>query len=91
MILYDLGVKGYHTPLTREQIAELFYAGRVDRNHPCKPTAKSEWRTIDELFPLLKYDSTSYLYRIDDSRRLPVSILLAAAIVILIVAAISFL
>ena len=52
MILYDLNVKGYHTPLTREQIAELFHAGRVDRHHPCKLTVKSEWRTIDELFPL---------------------------------------
>jgi hypothetical protein len=46
VILYDLGVKGYHTPLTREQIAELFYSGRVDRHHPCKLTPKSEWRTI---------------------------------------------
>jgi hypothetical protein len=52
-------ILGYHTPLTSEQIAELFHAGRVDRHHPCKPTAKSEWGTIDELFPLLKYDSTS--------------------------------
>ena len=91
MILYDLDVKGYHTPLTREQIAELFHAGRVDRHHPCKLTTKSEWRTIDELFPLLKYDSTSYLYRIDNSRRLPISMLLAGASLILIVAAISFL
>jgi hypothetical protein len=91
VILYDLDVKGYHTPLTSEQIAELFYAGRVDRHHPCKPTAKSEWRTIDELFPLLKYDSTNHLYRIDDSRRLPISMLLAGACLILIVAAISFL
>lgn len=91
MTLYDLGGQGYHSPLTSEQIAELFHAGRVDRHHPCKPTAKSEWRTIDELFPLLKYDSTSYLYRIDDSRRFPVSILLAGAILILIVATISFL
>ena len=31
VILYDLDVKGYHTPLTREQIAELYHAGRMDR------------------------------------------------------------
>src|SRR5438132_5738724 len=79
VILYDLGVKGYHTPLTREQIAELFYAGRVDRHHPCKPTTKSEWRTIDELFPLLKYDcAIHYTPSIEDSRRLPVWTLFAA-------------
>jgi hypothetical protein len=91
VILYDLGLKGYHTPLTREQIAELFCAGCVDRHHPCKPTAKSDWRTIDELFPLLKYDSASYLTpSIDDSRRLPVWPLLAGASLILIVAAVAF-
>ena len=92
MILYNLDVKGYHTPLTREQIAELFQAGRVDRHHLCKPTAKSEWRTIDELFPLLKYDSESrYTSSVDDSRRLPVWTLLAGASLILVVAAVSFL
>jgi hypothetical protein len=91
VILYDLGVKGYHTPLTREQIAELFYVGRVDRHHPCKLTSKSEWRTVDELFPLLKHDSPSHLYRVDDSRRLPVSMFLTGVSLILIVAAVSFL
>jgi hypothetical protein len=59
VILYDVQAEGYHTPLTREQIAELFYAGRLTRDTPCKHAVKSIWRTVDELFPLLKYDSSA--------------------------------
>jgi hypothetical protein len=58
VILYDVRAEGYHTPLTPEQIAQLFYAGRLLRDTPCKHTVKSNWRTVDELFPLLKYDSS---------------------------------
>ena len=57
MKLYDLLVEGYHTPLTASQIAELFHAGQIQRNDPCKEVATERWRTIDELFPLLKYNS----------------------------------
>jgi hypothetical protein len=53
VVLYE--VPGYHSPLTKTQIAELFRAGRVGRNHPCKQISQKEWRTVDELFPLLKY------------------------------------
>jgi hypothetical protein len=56
--LYDVLADGYHTPLTETQIAKLFQAGRIGRNQPCKQVTKKEWRTIDELFPLLKYDSS---------------------------------
>jgi hypothetical protein len=56
--LYDVLADGYHTPLTKIQIIELFQAGRLGRNQPCKQTEKKEWRTVDELFPLLKYDSS---------------------------------
>ncbi len=59
MILYDVLLKGCDTPLTREQVAELFHAGQIDPHHPCKLTANPSWRTIDEIFPLLKYDSTA--------------------------------
>lgn len=56
--LYDVLADGYHTPLTKTQITELFQAGRLGRNQPCKQTERKEWRTVDELFPLLKYDSS---------------------------------
>jgi hypothetical protein len=54
--LYDLLVDGYHTPLSAVQIAELFSAGRLRRNDPCKEAGTKEFRTLDELFPLLKYE-----------------------------------
>jgi hypothetical protein len=62
--LYDVLADGYHTPLTKTQITELFQAGRLGRNQPCKQIEKKEWRTVDELFPLLKYDSArQYFYQ----------------------------
>jgi hypothetical protein len=54
---YEVLADGYHSPLTKTQIAELFQAGRLHRNHPCKPVSQKNWRTIDELFPLLKHQS----------------------------------
>jgi len=53
--LFDILQNGFHTPLTATQIAELFHAGRLGRHTRCKPVKQSDWRTIDELFPLLKY------------------------------------
>jgi hypothetical protein len=55
---YNILADGYHTPLTKTQISELLKAGRLSRNQPCKQVEKKEWRTIDELFPLLKYDAS---------------------------------
>ena len=55
---YDLLVDGYHTPLTSAHIAALFRSGRLRKNDPCKEVGKDQWRTLDELFPLLKYDSS---------------------------------
>jgi hypothetical protein len=53
--LFEILQDGFHTPLSETQIAELFRAGRLGRNTPCKAVSKKDWRTIDELFPLLKY------------------------------------
>ncbi|MDQ6859551.1 MAG: hypothetical protein M3032_00115 [Verrucomicrobiota bacterium] len=55
MILYDVLHEGVDGPVTREQIEELYHAGRVKRDDRCKLMAKREWRTIDEHFPLLKH------------------------------------
>jgi hypothetical protein len=56
-MLYEVLAPGYHSPLTKTQIAELFRAGRLGRTHPCKQISRKEWRTVDELFPLLKHQS----------------------------------
>ena len=58
--LYDVLEDGFHSPLNKAQITDLFRAGRLDRNHPCKSIDKKNWRTIDELFPLLKYEPVEF-------------------------------
>jgi hypothetical protein len=51
---YDVVAGGHRTALTRTQIAGLFQAGQLTRNDPCKEAEQTQWRTIDEVFPLLK-------------------------------------
>jgi len=41
-------------PLTETQIAQMFADGRIDRNTPCKPADRGDWKSIDDL-PMLKY------------------------------------
>ncbi|MFN2475704.1 MAG: hypothetical protein ABR526_05100 [Chthoniobacterales bacterium] len=53
--LYDLAADDVVTPVTGEQISELFEAGRLQGQDPCKLAQSRTWRTVDELFPLLKY------------------------------------
>ncbi len=56
---YDIAEEGYHSPLTAAQVSELFYAGRLQRNSPCRVRGRTPWRTVDEIFPLLKYNSSA--------------------------------
>lgn len=73
-------------PLTREQIFELFSAGQLRRNDPCKLAVKAQWRTIDELFPLLKYESADWLPTADLRRSVNPSVFGFGALAVGIVA-----
>ena len=42
-------------PYDEPQMAQMFADGRVDRNTPCKPVDGSEWKTVDDYLPMLKY------------------------------------
>ena len=42
-------------PYDEAQMAQMFANGRIDRNTPCKPVDRSEWKTIDDYLPMLKY------------------------------------
>lgn len=57
MELYDVKTRGLHSPLNSREISVLFRTGRFDTQTKCKPVGEGQWRTIDELFPLLKYES----------------------------------
>lgn len=42
-------------PFTETEVAQMFANGRVDRNTPCKPVDRGEWKTVDDYLPMLKY------------------------------------
>jgi len=40
---------------SEEQVAQMFADQRVDRNTPCRLATGSDWKTIDDYLPMLKY------------------------------------
>jgi hypothetical protein len=36
-------------------VAQMFANGRIDRDTPCKPFDRGEWKTVDDYLPMLKY------------------------------------
>jgi hypothetical protein len=53
---YSLKLSGREEgPYSESQIAQMFADGRIDRNTPCKPADRSDWKTIDDYLPMLKY------------------------------------
>jgi hypothetical protein len=56
MDLYDVKAQGFPHPLNYREIDRLFRAGIFDGRQLCKPKGETKWRTIDELFPVLKYE-----------------------------------
>jgi GYF domain 2 len=42
-------------PYVETQMAQMFADGRIDRNTPCKPVSGSEWKSVDDYLPMLKY------------------------------------
>jgi hypothetical protein len=42
-------------PYGETQIAQMFADGRIDRNTPCKPADRGDWKSVDDYLPMLKY------------------------------------
>ncbi|HEY2914296.1 MAG TPA: DUF4339 domain-containing protein [Candidatus Angelobacter sp.] len=42
-------------PYAEGQIAQMFADGRINRNTPCKPTDRDDWKSVDDYLPMLKY------------------------------------
>jgi hypothetical protein len=59
VLLYDVLTGGARKSLTKTQISDLFQIGQLVLNDPCKQVEQQEWRTIDDLFPFLKYEATA--------------------------------
>ena len=66
MDLYDINARGFPSPLNAREISQLFRAGQLHPRTPCKPKGDASWRTIDELFPLLKYEAAAPRLHFDD-------------------------
>lgn len=92
MDLYDVLSEGCHTPLTSKQIANLFHAGSFSRDEPCRRVDARSWRTLDEFFPLLKYDAgaSSFTPEEGESLRRPLISPLASALIVLLLGSIAF-
>ena len=53
---YSLKLSGREEgPYAESQIAQMFADGRIDRNTPCKPADRGDWKSIDDYLPMLKY------------------------------------
>ena len=66
MDLYDVKARGFHSPLNAREISRLYRFGQLDGRQPCKPKGEAKWRTVDELFPLLRYEADAPPLRFDD-------------------------
>ncbi len=42
-------------PYEEVQVAQMFADRRIDRNTPCKPADRGDWKTVDDYLPMLKY------------------------------------
>ncbi len=92
MDLYDVLSEGCQTPLTSAEIADLFHAGSFSRDEPCRRVGARTWRTLDELFPLLKYDAEAYSVT-PEARESPSRSMtspLASALIVLLLGSIAF-
>ena len=76
MKFYEILQAGFHTPLDAVQIAGLFDVGSLGRQTRCKSVERTEWQTIDELFPHLKYNTSRPFLR----RRTPFRLSLSGAV-----------
>lgn len=42
-------------PFTETEVAQMFADRRIDRDTPCKPADRGDWKAIDDYLPMLKY------------------------------------
>jgi hypothetical protein len=69
MDLYDVKGRGFASPLNSREISQLVRGGQFGLRLPCKPRDEATWRTIDELFPLLKYEAAARPLHFRDAGR----------------------
>ena len=59
---FVLNLSGYESePMALRDIRKLFQEGGVSRHTPCRARGGEAWSTVDDLFPMLKYEPRSKL------------------------------
>jgi hypothetical protein len=66
MDLYDVKARGFHCPLNYREISRLYRTGQFSGRQACRPKGEARWQTIDELFPVLKYEAAAPPLRFED-------------------------
>ncbi|HEY1581516.1 MAG TPA: hypothetical protein VGF73_00290 [Chthoniobacterales bacterium] len=84
MDLYDVKGRGPHSPLNDREIGRLYRAGVLNGRHPCKPCGEAAWRTIDQLFPVLRYEASAPPFRFEEARAFRGSFRYAAVVLVLV-------
>lgn len=90
MDLYDVKARAFHSPLNAREIGQLFRTGQLGGQQPCKPKGEAKWRTVDELFPLLKHEATAGPLRFKKPARSNKPILVAWALIGLVLCGILY-
>jgi hypothetical protein len=87
--LFEILQGGFHSPLSAVQITGLFDAGCPDRQTDCTPTQRTQWLTIDALFPPLQCDTSREFVGRSPADRAPFRLSLPAAMALIPLAAVA--
>ena len=59
---FVLNLSGYEsTAMTLRDVRNLYHEGAIGRHTPCRDRRDNRWSTVDNLFPMLKYEPRSKL------------------------------
>ena len=59
---FVLNLSGYESePMPLRDIRKLYEEGAISRHTPCRGRDDRAWSTVDDLFPMLKYEPRSKL------------------------------
>jgi hypothetical protein len=59
---FVLNLGGFESEaLTLRQLRKLYHEGGISRHTPCRNRRRGGWSTVDNMFPMLKYEPRSKL------------------------------
>ena len=59
---FVLNLSGYESaPMALRDIRKLYQEGGISRHTPCRERRDRRWSTVDDIFPMLKYEPRSKL------------------------------